>query len=549
MDALQAETVKNLRIAKATIAAQKRVPGNLLNLPMGNTLVQSDSEKVSSDEENSVNVPSIEIKTLSDEKTPAESTTITKDDTDSCQSTDAQDIMQSGDQRKTLKPNKTQATVKEAMIMKKEMESKKKKNDAKIEDLSHLESESDSGLMNQDTWEGGEKRKAPKKKKNRGVNRDFKLTMILKEHHKTSLWGVAINVWKTRKGETLFATVGSNKVTIYESYNNEEVKLLKCFEDLDPAEEFCTCAWGFDREKKTPILAAAGETGNIRIICPYKLQIISTIEGHLSQRINELKFSIRVPELLLSASQDCTLKLFNVKTETVVAIFGGSEGHVDEVLCCDFNMSEDKMVSGSMDHSLKIWSTGTEAIKKKIQESQTYDSKTTKEAFSTVQMHFPLMTTRDIHNNYVDCCRFYGNFILSKTVDDYISMWKPADDLDKETALTPKPYTKVYVHDCQLTFTNQKNVWFEKFGTDLGVRTVAVGNHRGKVYVWNINVEWDGPIKPITLTHPLCTAQIRQTAFSKDGSLLICVGEDGSIWHWKKMVNRESLENVTSATA
>jgi len=302
-------------------------------------------------------------------------------------------------------------------------------------------------------------------------------------------------------------------------------------------------AWGYDRFKKKPILAAGGESGTIRLMCPYQKVVVKTIHGHMA--VNDLKFHPLIHELLLSASRDRTLKLYNVQTDHLVAIFGlgGEKGHEDEVLSCDINMEGDKMVSGSMDHNIKIWCMNNDAFNQKIKLSQTYDEKKEGKAFDTLVIAFPLFTTKmpkQVHNNFVDCCRFFGNFILSKTClapDNSIKMWQPSKPINETCTsfgFKKKPIYEFSIHDCEFKYADG-GVWFLRFAMDIGQTTLAVGNDKGKTSVWNLDVDYaELELKPTVLSHPLCKATIRQTALSKDGKLLICVCDDGTIWHWEK---------------
>jgi len=356
-----------------------------------------------------------------------------------------------------------------------------------------------------------------------------------KEDHGQPLFGVSVNQHIQVPGEpTVFATVGFNRVTLYEASENGSVRLLQCYADPDPEENFYSCAWSYDSETKKPILAAGGARGIVRLFSPANMTCVRTFVGH-GNAINEVNFHPRDPNLLLSVSKDHALRLWNVKTEHNIAIFGGVEGHRDEVLSADFNMEGTKIISAGMDHSLKIWQFDSEAIQEAIALSYTHDNMKTKKSFPTELCHFPDFSTRDIHRNYVDCCRWFGDFVFSKSCENSIVCWKPGS-LDAEVG-EKQEYNKaeqnkttvihkLEVKDCE--------IWFVRFSTDLEDKVLALGNTKGKIYVWDLMVSDPTSLRPFQLTHPKCNTAVRQTSLSRNGDVLIAVCDDSTIWRWER---------------
>ncbi|XP_062515313.1 polycomb protein eed-like [Corticium candelabrum] len=360
----------------------------------------------------------------------------------------------------------------------------------------------------------------------------FRCSNHIREDHGQPIFGISFNEFFPATQHPIFATAGSNRVSVYRCLPGGEIAPLQKYEDPDVEEIFYTCCWSYDVDTKESLLIASGARGVIRVINTCTRRLVHSLLGH-GNSINDLRIHPHDVMILLSSSKDHALRLWNVKTGVCVAILGGVDGHRDEVLSGDFDIHGRFVFSCGMDHALKMWSLETLNLKEKLAEARVYDEASASQSFPTTTVHIPQFSTRSVHRNYVDCVRWFGELVLSKSCENAIVLWKPGSvtkNLD-DLSLTDLNMYATVLHQFDLT---NCDIWFLRFCLDFEMRVLACGNQSGRIFLWDLAVEEPGLAKHTQLFHPRCESAVRHVGFSSCSRVLISVCDNGTIWRWDK---------------
>ncbi|GLT65447.1 hypothetical protein SLA2020_378790 [Shorea laevis] len=179
---------------------------------------------------------------------------------------------------------------------------------------------------------------------------------------------------------------------------------------LDQKEEsFYTVNWACNIDG-TSFVVAGGLNGIIWVIDASNEKIHKSFVGH-GDSINEIRTQPLKPSLIVSASKDESVRLWNVHTGIWILISAGAGGHRNEVLSVDFHPSDIyRIASCGMDNTVKIWS---------MKEFWTYVEKSftwtdLPSEFPTKYIQFPVFIA-SVHSNYVECNKFEENNLPSNS--------------------------------------------------------------------------------------------------------------------------------------
>lgn len=171
------------------------------------------------------------------------------------------------------------------------------------------------------------------------------------------------------------------------------------------------------------MLVVAGVRGILKVINAQTFELEATLRGH-GHDIDDLAVHPVDLNLVLSASKDESIRLWNIRTSICIAIFGGERAHRDDVLSIDVHPLGNCFVSGGMDTSIKVWNLASPLLQRAVADSYS-DPSVTSVPFQTVFEQIPLFSTTQLHKDYVDTVVWVGNLILSKSTSNRAALWAP----------------------------------------------------------------------------------------------------------------------------
>jgi polycomb protein EED len=191
---------------------------------------------------------------------------------------------------------------------------------------------------------------------------------------------------------------------------------------------------------------------------------IEELIGHKND-INDLKFLTVNQNILISASSDSTVRLWDVKQKKLLCIYGGPFGHPSHVLTVDFHFSEQFIASAGFDQVVMFWDIDF-VLKKYINNKEN--------SFKCVLKTKPFFETL-VHENYIDTVKFVGDLVLSKSTNGVILLWKPMFNDEKDHHFIIK----------KLFYTSSK-IWYIKFHLNLAENLLFIGDVGG-MYIFDLN--------------------------------------------------------------
>ena len=131
---------------------------------------------------------------------------------------------------------------------------------------------------------------------------------------------------------------------------------------------------------------------------------------------------------VLSAGMDHSVKMWDIATEEVQDVVDASAHHTHSekrYVCGSSKWWRLLLCSCCQTNAPKKHNTCIPSLSSPFSPSPFPSPSSSHRNFPTLRVHFPLLSSREIHTNYADCIRSVGSLVLSKACENKISVWKP----------------------------------------------------------------------------------------------------------------------------
>lgn len=259
----------------------------------------------------------------------------------------------------------------------------------------------------------------------------------------------------------ILGAVGGQTVAMYDMNDN-----TKIVEFIISNNELYCISITTNEVWSTLICAVGGQSPIIRVIDIINEKEMPQLIGHKNE-IYDLKFHPINSNLLLSASKDNSIRLWNVITQQQICIYGGPMGHAAEVLSLSWHENGTIFASSGIDNCVKLFEI-TSKIEKKIANE--------KGDMKTLLKSNPYFSCTSVHDNYIDCIQFNGNLLLSKSVDGVIKEWFPMLNKEGDYFYLMNTYP----------YATKEKIWYVKFIFDQKDNLMLVGNDCGQCFLFQV---------------------------------------------------------------
>lgn len=147
------------------------------------------------------------------------------------------------------------------------------------------------------------------------------------------------------------AVTSSTKVVAYNSKTGTVAKEFTRFKGV---------AYGGKFRNDSRLLVAGGEEKYVRVFDSASRSVLRTFQGH-KDSIHATEFLETEPSIVLSGSDDCTMKTWDMRSALLASEF---LGHSDRIRTVSQNSQGKYIISGSYDHVIKVWDPrkGSESV-------------------------------------------------------------------------------------------------------------------------------------------------------------------------------------------